>query len=550
MKPFLIFTCLLINYLNVHGQVFDAIYTTFQTKCVSCHSNAAHSGNLDLEGSGATIADKKLAVFNNLVNKTPSNAAAAAKNYKLVYPGRADLSFLFHKVNNAFEPTLALGASEGASMPRSGTALTNTEKEFIRQWVLYGANRNTTVPEGLVRAYYDTTGRALEAFPQGAPAAPAANEGFQIKMGPFFLAPQGRAGSELEYYQKHELLNLTQTQEVNRLNFLFSNFSHHFIIYNFTNNGGATIPAGLRLDPNHSNVGLSAAVQEPTDLKLPAKTAFKWEAGRVLDLNSHYINYDATRVYKAEAYVNVYTQPVGTARQEMRSLLIANQNINIPANNQTVTTESPLVLGAVGQIYTWGVMGHTHKYGTGYKVFKRLANGTKGEILYDAACSGGVPGCAAPSFDYRHIPMRYYQPFLPIMLNPGFIHQASWRNYGNTAVTFGPTSNDEMMVLIVMYLTDTTGIPTAAVDLPMIAQEVTVAPNPMLDKTTLTWHAVVSGRCRLRLFDLNGREVQAPQSFLGGESVDIQRNTLATGVYIYALESESGQRKQGKLVIQ
>jgi hypothetical protein len=549
MKKVLIFTLLCMSLSDTKGQVFNSIYNTFQTKCISCHSNTGRSGNLDLEGSGATLSDKKIAVFNNLFNKTPSNAAAAAKNYKLVYPGRADMSFLFHKINNGFEPALSLGANEGATMPRSGSSLTNTEKEFIRQWILYGANQNTTVPEGLVRAYYDTTGRALAAFPQGAPAPPAATEGFQIKMGPFFLAPQGRAGSELEYYQKHELLNLTQTQEVNRLNFLFSNYSHHFIIYNFTNNGGSAVPDGLRLDPNHSNVGLSAAVQEPTDLKLPAKTAFKWEAGRVLDLNSHYINYDATHVYKAEAYVNVYTQPVGTARQEMRSLLLANTNLNIPANNQTITAESSLQLGT-GKIYTWGVMGHTHKYGTGYKVFRRLANGTKGEILYDAACSNGIPGCSAPSFDYRHIPMRYYEPFLPIALNPGFIHQASWRNYGTTAVNFGPTSNDEMMVLIVMYLTDTTGLPTAAVDLPLTDKEVTIAPNPMSDKTTLTWHTATIGRCRLRLFDLNGREVQSVQSFLGGESIDIQRNTLVGGVYIYQLEDTKGHRKQGKIVIE
>ena len=78
--------------------------------------------------------------------------------------------------------------------------------------------------------------------------------------------------------------------EVNRIDHIIASSSHHFIIYNYNKPSDATnIPAGLRLAANHNNINLVSAVQERLDLKLPAKTAFKWEKNRVLDLNSHYI---------------------------------------------------------------------------------------------------------------------------------------------------------------------------------------------------------------------------------------------------------------------
>ena len=171
--------------------VFPKIYAIFQNKCVSCHSNALKTGGLDLEGTGANAAEKQSAVMKNLVNVAPTNAAAAAKNYKRIYEGRPDRSFLFHKINADFDPYYpAIGANEGVS---EASRLTKVEKEFIRQWILFGATSAAIVPEERVLAFYDTVGRGLAAFPTP-PPAPAANEGFQLRIGPFFLAPRGTVG--------------------------------------------------------------------------------------------------------------------------------------------------------------------------------------------------------------------------------------------------------------------------------------------------------------------------------------------------------------------
>ena len=156
------------------SNAFQKVYDIMQAKCTTCHSNASKSGGLDLEGSGTVKSD---AVFANLVNVDPTNAVAKSKGHKRVYPGRADRSFLFHKINGSFDtyyPTI--GVNEGSLMPKQGALLTNTEKEIIRQWILFGANKTYNVPEGRIRAYYDTVGRAMTAFetPPAAPSAPCA----------------------------------------------------------------------------------------------------------------------------------------------------------------------------------------------------------------------------------------------------------------------------------------------------------------------------------------------------------------------------------------
>jgi hypothetical protein len=547
MKKLLTLLFLLVGSASIlRGQatpIFSKIYTIFQTKCVQCHSNAQKSGGLDLEGSGT---DKQAAVYSNLVGVVPTNATAAAKGYQRVYAGRADRSFLFHKVNGSFDTYYkSLEATEGSAMPKSGTPLTSVEKEFIRQWMLFGATKTSIVPEERIRAFYDTAGRALSAF-NTPPPAPAAGQGFQVRMGPFFLAPRGQAGNEAEYFQKWEV-NLPEAVEVNRIDHLIAGSSHHFITYNYNKPADANIIApGMRLNAYHNNINLVAAVQEATDLRLPDKTAFKWEKDRTLDLNSHYINYSSSQVYKAEAFLNFYTQPNGTAKQEMRAQLIPNTSINIPNNNQTTTIEQPLILGFVGKVYLWTLMGHTHKYGTGYKIWKRNTDNSKGDLLYDASCPGGIPGCQTPIYDYQHIPMRYLAKFTPVDVNPGVIHQATWKNDGPTALRFGPTSDDEMMVMIAMYVIDTTGI-TANREVKEI-EEVRVFPNPMTDRTTFLLPPSVSS-VKFTLFDVLGRIVRQ-EARTYNNRFDILRGDLKSGVYLYRLEDDRGRLKMGKLVME
>jgi hypothetical protein len=530
-----LFLAFLFPNLPAQTPSVQEVYKVFQAKCVSCHDHASPEAGLDLEGTGASEYQRAVNVAGKLVNINPTNTYATGKGLKRVYPGRPDRSFLFRKINGDLEPTIAaLHQDEGASMPNyPGAPLTNVEKEIIRQWILYGAkNSGAQFDKAVVESFYNNGGE--KAFPDGPPPAPAPGEGFQIKMGPFYLAPSG----EVEYYQKYEL-TLPDDVEVNRLDLKMSGYSHHLIVYNFTGNGDDFIPHGLRLDANHQEINLVAAVQSETDLKLPETTAFKWGKNIVLDLNSHYINYSAALPYQCEAYVNVYTQPPGTAKQEMFAELLVNPFIPIPNNGNVIThTKAEFQFGA-DSVYVWGLMGHTHKYGRSYKAWRRLPNGQKGELIYDASCPLGIPGCASQYFDYRHIPLRYWEPLLPVHWGQGLIHEASWVNEGPSAVNFGPTSDDEMMVLIAFYTLQPVLVGTGEPGSQFSKKQILVSPNPASGSARFFLPDASEVR-QFRLFDLAGKEVLSKND-ISGNSFEIELKGLAPGIYLFNADGRTGK---------
>jgi Secretion system C-terminal sorting domain len=516
-----------------------AFYNVVQQKCVSCHAAGNAQGGLDLSGTQAQV-------YAALVNKTPNNAAAAARGDKLIYPGRPDRSYLFRKINNGFEPNApTLDANEGQSMPTygGGVGFSVEEKELLRQWVNFGApNTGTVVSQQMISDYYNVNGKP--SFPQGPPPAPPVGQGFQVKIGPFLIAP----GGEVEYFQKFEL-NLPANLEVTRVENIMSNYSHHLITYKYNTTAAAnTIAPGLRTQANYTSTTLQTAVQEATDIRLPQGSAFFWNTGTVIDLNTHYINYSTTQIYLAEAYINVYTSPSGTANQQMNTLLVPNTNISIPAN-QNPYTFSQNVTYPVGQVYVWGLMGHTHKYGTDYKVYKRNSNGTRGAMIYDAQCQGGVPGCPQPYFDYQHIPLRYFEPFLPLTMasNAGFIHTASYLNTGTTTANWGETSNDEMMVIIAMYLTDTTGVMVGTGSVEPIIQDVNAYPNPAHDWLRIDLPDNL-GNVHFALYDINGRRIMDTQTT--SSQILLETADLPRGLYVYQLTDEKGRTRAGKVALE
>ena len=557
MKKIILPLAFLFLAFQIYGQSLALqVYDIFQNKCMSCHSNATQQNGLDLEGQGATVGAKALNVYNNIVGKTPSNSFAASEGYQYIYKGRPDLSFLFRKINEGLEETIDLHTSAGESMPPYGNEdLTDKEKELIRQWIILGAPPSDNlagvhesyvqqIPQ-MIENFYDVNG--LESFPDGAPSAPDPSEGFQIKMGPFYLNPAGQNFSELEFFQKYAL-DLPADVDVTRIDMKISNYSHHFIMYDYANPSSANgVAHGLRSYPDHTSIGLVAAVQAATDLNLPGGTAFIWDNDIVLDLNSHYINYSAANTYQAEVYINIYTQPAGIAAQEMHTDLVVKDDIWIPNNGNEYTFEESIVNNN-GKVYIWGMMGHTHQWGTDYKVYLRNSNGTKGDLIYDASCSAnGVPGCVSPFFDYQHIPMRYFSPLYELPLNPGFIHEASWINNGPTGVGYGPTSDDEMMVLVVMYTESIDGVITDVNDPQDFQYEVHVYPNPMQNKVTVVLPPDRS-EVSFSLYNSMGQLMQVMEN-ISEDSFTFSKGDLASGLYFYQVKDQGGRIGTGKIFI-
>ncbi|MBL4655521.1 MAG: T9SS type A sorting domain-containing protein [Bacteroidia bacterium] len=534
--------CFLLKITSLNAQsTYSLVYNVFQTNCTfsSCHDNASPIGGLDLQGSSSSE------VYNIIVNQTPTNSFAVSQGYKLVYPGDPYRSFLFRKCNNGLAEDVTLDASEGTSMPQGGT-LRDEEVELIRQWIIYGAPESGAVIDTtLIYDYYNGSG--IQSVTE-IPPKPDTSEGFQIHLGPFFL----EKSEEIEYYSRYDL-DLDTDLEVNRIDVeMGTQYSHHFIIYKYQSGYENQKDDGLRLDNAHYYTDFVTALQASDSVILPRGTAFSWPQSTVLDLNSHFINYSSTKVLLCETYVNVYTQKVGIASQIMKTDLGVNTNIWIPNDGTDYDFSADYYLGSSSYFYIWAMSSHTHQWGQDYHIFKRSATGVKGDEVFDASRIDGMPGGTFIGYDYQHPPTRFFQPFLQTKWNEGFVHEATFNNTGTKTVGFGETTEDEMMIMLVMYTDDTSGIWYTSTEQDKITDisKLTVFPNPFTSSTTIQFDNLPVGDKTLKVYNLLGEEVAT--EFIGNTSTGaylLRKRNLKPGVFVFKIFGDASYLKAGKLII-
>ena len=543
MKKFLpVGLLVLMAATNVNAQQFgfQRIYNLFQAKCVSCHSNASPGQGLDLEGSGDAT-QKKQQVFNNLVNVTPANAAAAAKGYKYINPGDPGRSYLFRKVaHTTFEGGyFALGTNEGAQMPNAQTPLTNVEAELVRQWIYYGAPLNNNVEdESLITNFYNGQGIPDIAIP----AAPPVGQGLQVKLGKIFLSP----GEEFEYYLKYKL-DLPDTVEVTRVTLIMNEYSHHYILFKFVPGQEGSMPNGLR-GVNVANVfpdetEYLLAWSNPGDIELPTGTAYTFLPNTTLDLNYHINNYSQDSILGAEAYINIYYQPKGTAQKEMRSdiIIYPPTSLLIPATNQEYTfTRADFESGSNLTYNLWSLKSHTHKYGTDYDVYVRNADGSKGEKIYEGTYDEDYT-VNLGYYNWSHPPTRYFEPLYPIEAKNGLIQEAKFKNCCTSPlVTFGLTTEDEMMLYYMQYTVEETAEPNTVEE--NEANYFTIMPNPFTNEAALKFYLPKGANVSYEVYDNMGRKVYT--QYVGYQTqgintiiLDANAANMAKGVYFIRLQA-------------
>lgn len=547
------------------------VYNIAQTRCTNgaCHNSTNLAGGLDLQGTGFNPAAD---VYANIYNIAASNPTALAKNNKLIYPGDPYRSFIFRLIGKSISGDIALDETEDPGNAHRNLQMPDVEKETIRQWILYGAPATgEVVSHNMLEEFYAGNG-VWSIDPQTPPAAPDPSEGFQIHVGPIFVpAWTGSSQPNLEYMTKYDAL-LPAGIEINRTQVFLGNSSHHFIVYKFNdNNTIANTQYGFR-PVFFSGVDMVVAYQGSASDLLPQGTAFRWQQGTVLNFNPHVTNYSTTNIVASDIYFNVYTQPYGTAAQEMKSQLLPNFNINIPGDGVEHTYEtalySPIPLPFFpANMHIWKMSSHTHQRATDFDVWLRNSNGTKGEQIYDAKRWNGVPTCEEIPYDYQHPPSRVFSPFLNLSINTGIIHRASYVNCSSCpSVSWGETTNDEMMITGVLYVENTDGVvfPDASV---CYEQEVGMtqpdfatteplllafAPNPMHQNGVLQIYSQSNSTATLQIFDLQGKLYRTMSNLAietGANSVGIENN-LPKGMYVAVLTNEKGHNAHSKLLIQ
>jgi len=533
----IIFT--MLAFVGNSQTTFSSVRALFTANCTNgCHNATDPTGNLDLTGTDAEV-------YQRLVNATPTNPAAAARNWKRIKPGYPDRSFLLRKCNNNLYQNAGIDAADlGAPMPSyPQPAMQPQEIELIRQWVYKGAPETGSVVNiNTINTFYTEGGINSVPSPPPVPTEPGA---FQLHLGKIFLEPQ----TEVEYFIKYDL-ELPDFIRVNRLDLHMAPQSHHFILYKLMPNAVNFFPEGLRLQNPLSGEGSSSgyntmvnAWQISYDTYLPTGTAYKWDAGSVLDMNFHLRNYSTDSILASEVYVNVYTVPNTTDDAIMYSDLVTNLNIAIPNNNQPVTFTAPNYLPSESRYWNlWQLTSHTHKYGKDYDLFTRTANGQQGEQIYegfydiDYTFNQGY-------YNFSHPPIRQFDPLYQLNPRLGMIQQATFQNNGPETVYFGLTTLDEMMVYYFQYtLGDLIDNPNAIAEIDEL--KLTAFPNPSSGQFALQFTAATAGKAEIKLTDLAGRVLVTEQKTvsqgLNNYSLDY-RNQLSQGIYL--IEVTAGQER-------
>jgi len=457
MKHISIFLLLsTITISTTFAGTYDDVVTIFNTSCAfsSCHDSSNPAADIDFSLNGNEI-------YSQLINVTPQNTTAAAKNNKLVKPGDPARSFLYRKMNYNLHTDSELTTGENSGMPTGG-ALDNHQIELVRQWILFGAKNDgaTYVNPDILEEYYTMGGLdALEA-----PEAPAVGEGYQIQLGPIFLAP----GEEREYIYRYELQN-EEALETNNIEVLMNQQSHHFLFFKF-NDGeefaqadgliGVTGLGGNSGQAITSDTKMVGGWAYSRNLELPEGTAFKWDQNQVLKLNYHILNYSTTGILPATLYVNVYTQPEGTALMEMHSefhlSIEEDQTVGLifpPGESEHSWHMSNFEesTGNNDTVHIWTLGSHTHKYGVDFDVFLN-DDGQLGEQVYEGFYNLDYT-TLLNYYNYAEPAFRIFDDeYLSIRDGDGLFIEGVYNNTSSQIVTAGLTTEDEMFGVFLNYL--------------------------------------------------------------------------------------------------
>jgi Copper type II ascorbate-dependent monooxygenase, C-terminal domain len=410
---------------------FDLIQDSILT--TQCSISGCHASTSDGTYAQHGLVLAKGQAYDNLVARASKNAAAAAQSIIRVKPFDAENSFLYHKITcQANHHT----GNFGSKMPMGGRVLTKGQVELIRRWINAGAPKTGKPVDASVLD--DKSACQPEVTPL---AAPAAGEGFQLRIDPFDIAKQ----FERELFVRQNTPNTTPVF-VNRLVMRGGSNSHHFLVYSFRNQTGLPAVGQIRdirnpdgtinlitLAQMQNHVFFGGTMEADKEVTLPPGVALRLNASTPLDLNAHYFN-KTDLTLKGVNYVNFYTVPQSSVQFEAKTLDLNNQDIPIPAG-QRVTFKKTFTFNTVTRIIQ--LTSHTHKLGEKFVI--RIAGGPRNnEIVYE-------------NTDWEHPLIKTFTT--PITLQPGegLMSEVTYFNNSSKAVSFGLTSEDEMNIIFGYY---------------------------------------------------------------------------------------------------
>ncbi len=414
---------------------FDLIQNKILTP--SCATSGCHESDKDaaFKQHGLVLAKGKS--YKNLFNILPKNQNAIDDKLKLVTAYKSAESLLFHKLNwNTEHHT----KNYGSPMPLGSTSLFAGQIEFVRRWIEAGAPEKgkvvadeTLLDDKTPAIADDASFTALE--------APSQNEGFQLKVDKFEIAPN----FEREIFVRREVGNKTDIY-VNKIKLKSRANSHHMVIYAFKEKSilpPLNLVRDLRNPDNTlnivtaltigSHVFLGGGTDAQQEYNFPEGSALLLPAETTVDLNPHYFN-KTNSVHFGENYVNFYTTPKEKVKNVVKMLDLANQNLSIEPNERKTITKS-WTFNTNNNIVM--LTSHTHKLGEKFLI--KIKGGPRdGQVVYETT-------------DWEHPLIKNFKEPLQLLKGEGLTSEVTYFNNTTKAVKFGLTSEDEMDIIFGYY---------------------------------------------------------------------------------------------------
>lgn len=552
------YTSILLAFLffsiNTFADTFGKVVDVLNQSCAfsGCHDADSKISGLDLSGDREQI-------YKAIVNQKPVNQIALERGHSLITPGDPTKSFLYRKMNFDLHKDSKLVEGENQQMP-IGNKLPNEFIELVRQWILYGAHNNEVeyVKFATLKEYYEDPAAQLPQIE--APPAPAEGEGYQLQLGPIFL----ESGKEVEYVYRYELRNEIE-EEVNRIDVAMNQQSHHFLFFKFDDDARfdqepGLIKVGRGVDDGFAvtnNTKMLGGWAYSNDVKLPEGTAYKWAKDEVLKLNYHILNYSESAILPAKLYVNIYTQPAGTAIKEMHSEFhlspeAGNIGLFFPpgiSNHEWHMNHFDEAFG-LQDVHLWSIGSHTHKYGVDFDMY--LYEGlVKGEQIYegfynlDYTFNQGFYNFAEP-------PFRTFNNFLTVNNLEGLWIEGVYDNTSNQTVSVGLTTKDEMFGVFIQYLTgDISELGT--VDVEEIEEtnnfSWSIHPNPTSNGiVNIQLPVNLVGEKSVKIYNILGSEILQEKISVNQNNSKLDLTNNSSGYYFVELTTEEGTSVQKLLL--
>ncbi len=553
-------TSVQVNAQSTYSQVYDLI----QANCSSCHSGAAPAGQLDFALSEG-------ALYDAMIDGDVTNPFAAGQNFKLVDPGVPQRSFLYRKVNNELYHDSVLDPAEGGVMPSYAATLADQDKELIRQWIQFGAPEfGEVIDYDVLEEYYVDGGLARLEQPE------VPEDGFQLYLGSIFLEP----GEEREYIYKYDLNN-EEALEINKLDVVMNDQSHHFLFFKFFEGEADDEDDGLEeVTTLSSFLGGAQAISNDTkmiagwaysnDFTLPEGTAYTWDENTVLKYNYHIKNYSTEFILPVDLYVNVHTQEPGNALYEMQSDFYLEDAIPPPFGSFVVPAGEEVTFdwhftgfdGASNNdtVHIWAIGSHTHQYGTDFDIYTAASNGEPLEQIYEGFYNFDY-SFNQGYYDYGEPPFRVFDDFVSVRRGDGIFATASWFNTSTSDVGFGLTTDDEMYGMFIQYLVgdisgldDIVGIDDEATEIADADAGVQweLFPNPNQGLTRLVYNLPEAADVNIAIYDMTGRlssTVFNAQQQNGMQQLLINADALGLSDGLYVVRMQVGDETFNKRML-